>query len=165
MTAPTTSLTYPSGREVTYSFDSAGRVLGLSMTAPGEASQTVFGNIAYTGLGALKSAIFVNGLTHTRSYDTSGRMTMLASGAAAQSLSFGYDDRANITSITDNLNATRSQSFGYDALSRLTSASGAYGAYAYQYDAVGNRTRRDATGVGAFNELLTYASASPCPAD
>ncbi len=74
-----------------------------------------------------------------------------------QDLSYGFDSDGNITGITDLLDSTRSQTFQYDALNRLTYARGRYGALAYGYDAVGNRTSQSG---GSTNLAETYSYAT-----
>ncbi|WP_029919466.1 RHS repeat domain-containing protein [Nevskia soli] len=48
---------------------------------------------------------------------------------------------------------------GYDALDRLISASGAYGAYTYAYDAAGNRIS-ETIAAGTISPLLSFAGSS-----
>ena len=75
-----------------------------------------------------------------------------------QDLAYGVDADGNITGITDHLAAARSQIFQYDSLYRLTYASGLYGALAYGYDAVGNRTSQSG-GTNSLAETYGYAAA------
>ena len=76
-----------------------------------------------------------------------------------QDLAYSVDADGNITGITDHLATARSQVFQYDSLSRLTYASGLYGALAYGYDAVGNRTSQSG-GTTNLAETYTYAANS-----
>ena len=154
-----TSLTYPSGRQISYAYDPAGRVSGLTMSAPSEPSTGVFTGLTYNSVGALTGGTFANGTSLSRTYDQAG-LLQRQTVTGVQDLTYGYDGRDNITAITDGVNSARSQTFGYDALSRLTSASGAYGTYTYEYDAVGNRTRRVGTGLAVFDETLSYFAGS-----
>ena len=62
--------------------------------------------------------------------------------------------RGNITTITNNLDATRNKSFGYDDLDRLSTAtaSGQWGGIGWLYDGVGNRTQQtDGSGTGYYS--------------
>jgi len=74
-------------------------------------------------------------------------------------LTYGYDAAGNITSITDNLTASRTETYQYDGLSRLSQAVGAYGTIDYTYDLVGNRlTRVWDIGGTAYGEVLAYGA-------
>jgi len=68
--------------------------------------------------------------------------TTLAEGQTEQNVSYTYDKKGNISSITDRLNESRSQSFEYDALNRLTKAIGKYGTEEYNYHKNGNLLQR-----------------------
>jgi len=59
-----------------------------------------------------------------------------------QDFSYSFDNVGNVSSIQDNVH-TATQSFTYDDLNRLTSATGAYGSFTYQYDAIGNLTNKE----------------------
>src|SRR5262249_9991587 len=78
-----------------------------------------------------------------------------------QNRSYGFDAAGNITSIADNLAASRSQSFQYDALSRLTQGQGVYGTASYSYDSVGNRLSQSlVNGANTLSESYAYAPTS-----
>ncbi len=83
----------------------------------------------------------------------------MTGASSVQDLAYGVDSDGNITGITDHLATARSQVFQYDSLSRLTYASGLYGALAYGYDAVGNRTSQSG-GTTNLAETYTYAANS-----
>ncbi len=57
----------------------------------------------------------------------------------------------NLTTLVDRAN-TASQSFQYDALNRLSGATGAYGAYQFHFDPLGDLTQKD-SGI-----TLTYGT-------
>ena len=59
-----------------------------------------------------------------------------------QDLGYSFDPVGNLTTLIDRANSA-GQSFQYDPLNRLTSAAGAYGAYAYRYDQLGNLLSKD----------------------
>ena len=54
-------------------------------------------------------------------------------------MTYGYEGRDNIASITDAMVPANSETFGYTSRESLASASGPYGALAFTYDGVGNR--------------------------
>ena len=155
-------VTYPSGRIVSYTRDAAGRI-----SRRGDASQSlavpvaVASGVTYAPFGPLTALEYGNGLSLSVSYDQDYQPSarLVAGAASVQDLSYGVDADGNITGITDHLAAARSQVFQYDSLNRLTYASGLYGALAYGYDAVGNRTSQSG-GTTNLAETYTYAANS-----
>ncbi len=130
------SLTYPSGRVVTYTPDAAGRLV----SAVDSNGTNYVTSAAYNAASSLTS--LVNGGTITNSFLYNTRMqlcriTAYSSGSVPNScidsanhgnlMDRGYNynlnagDNGNVMGITNYRDATRSQSFTYDALNRLTS--------------------------------------------
>ncbi|MFP1679759.1 RHS repeat-associated core domain-containing protein [Alloalcanivorax sp. C16-2] len=134
-----TALVYPSGLRIDLTRDTMGRVTSVEATIDGEGSQLA-SQIQYQPFGGITGLTYGNGLTEVRQYDLAGRLTS-RSAMPIQDLDWAYDLVGNITEIQDGVIPARTQTFDYDALDRLTGASGAYGVRAYEYDAVGNRTR------------------------
>lgn len=135
-----TSMTYPSGRVVNYTLDSAGRVQAVKTKVnSSSAEQTVISAANYLPFGPVKNYTYGNGLTHTLTYDNDYRLTDIVLGGLMVR-NYSYDAADNITKITDSVSANKTQNFTYDNLDRLTSANGIYGYQAFSYDAVGNRT-------------------------
>jgi len=138
-----TSIIYPSGRIVTYNLDNLGRP--RSITTNENASSTpslVVSDVTYKPFGPVSQFKYGNDLMQEKTYDEHYRIEDInnhQNGAAVLSLSYGYDSRGNIESITDKLETVQSQTLGYDDLSRLTSAQGGYGNFGFSYDPVGNR--------------------------
>ncbi len=128
-----TTLTYPSGLSVAYSYDTQGRVQGIAA-----GGQTVLSSIAYLPFGPATTWTDGSGLDHTEIFDTDYRPTGITVGTI-QGVSYLYDSADNITDWTDSLAAGNSQTFDYDALDRLQGADGPYGAADFSYDLVGNR--------------------------
>lgn len=154
------SLTYPTGRVVSYIYDSAGRIDSVDASANGS-PVNLASTITYDALGNITSRTLGNGIVETRSIDSRGRVvTIDAAGVMSRSLTWSAD--STITAITDNIDLTASQSFAYDLADRLTSASGGYGNISYAYDANGNRTgKTDAAGtVSSAYEAATNRLAS-----
>lgn len=148
-------LTYPSGRTVNYSFDSLGRVSGVTTTPSGGTAQTIVSSVAYHPFGGVKGYTLGNGQSYTRSYDQDGRISSYTLGA--QSFAIGYDAASRIEFISDLGNPSNSNSYGYDNLDRLTSALVPSVSYAYGYDGVGNRTSRTA---GSSSDTYAYSTSS-----
>ena len=143
-----TSLTYPSGLTVTYSYDGEGRVQHIAADG-----QPVLSAIAYLPFGPATTWTDGSGLDHTETYDSDYRPTGITVGTI-QDLVYLYDAADNIIDWTDGLDAGNAQSFGYDALDRLTTADGPYGAIDLGYDPVGNRLSK---AVGTALTGYTYA--------
>src|SRR5216684_571605 len=136
-------VTYPSGRIVSYTRDAMGRIGGVATQVNSLAVPVaVASGATYAPFGPLTALTYGNGLSLSVSYDQDYQPSarLVTGTASVQDLVYGVDADSNITGITDHLAAARSQMFQYDALYRLTYASGLYGALAYGYDAVGNRT-------------------------
>lgn len=156
------TITYPTGRIVTYQRDPLGRINAVLTHANASAPPALIaGNIAYLPFGPIQSLTFGNGVAVTYEYDQDYRLTGIASSKGTtgiQDLTLTHDGTDNITAITDALDATRNQSFEYDLLGRLTDATGYYGTEEYTYDALGNRLTRTLVQGSAINVTYTYAS-------
>ena len=133
------TITYPSGRRVTYAFDFANR----PTTAALDAAPLVNG-ATYLPFGPITTMTLANGTTVTRTFDARYRITenkLLAAGTPLAAYTYTPDPLGNILAITDALDSAYSRAFSYDDLSRLTTAnSSLWGNGAYQYDAMGNMT-------------------------
>jgi RHS repeat-associated protein len=145
------TITYPSGRIVTYTRDSMGRISGITTKqSAGAPVVTIASSTGYQPFGPLAGFTFGNGLVLSLAYDQDYQLTgiVAANGATTvQNLTYGYDPAGNVSPITDNLNAARTQSFTYSNINRLKTAAGAYGAQSYSYDHVANRLSRTVGGV------------------
>jgi RHS repeat-associated protein len=160
------SMTYPSGRTVSYGFDSANRILTVTgafrtqtthYTAAGQ-------NVAYTAAGGFSSVPLGNGITESYGWNDRLQQTSIAAGNLL-GLSF-YPCDGGLTACTNNTGniwretisiggtVQATQEYRYDALNRLTLAderAGAAGftpacqdgsgvwAEQYSYDTFGNR--------------------------
>jgi RHS repeat-associated protein len=140
-----TTLTYPTGRAITYTYDSANRVSGLN----GYVS-----SVTYHPSRAMASLTFANAKTTTIGYDNRYRVQATDTPAVLQ-YTYGYDGVSNVLSITDILDASRTRTMTYDNVDRLLTASGIWGSMSFAYDAVGNRTSKTtASGTTTYS----YAS-------
>nr|CUV14735.1 putative rhs-related protein [Ralstonia solanacearum] len=155
-TGHVTSMTYPSGGVVAYSYDVGGRIAGLTLTTA-KGSVALLSNIQYQPFGKPTGWTWGNGTAYTRSFDLSGRLTQFPLGATTGtgatpnglSRTVNYDAASRITAYThtDTSGSTGSstataanQTFGYDDQDRLTSYLPANSSQSYSYDANGNRT-------------------------
>jgi YD repeat-containing protein len=120
-----TSLTYPSGRTVTYAVGNAGRPTQVTFAnAYGQPTNYV-DSIKYAPQGSESTVSFTSGLTQTLSYNNRLELTeskLASSVLTAADHTLGYADHgANnglITGITDTLNSARTQNFTYDYMNR-----------------------------------------------
>jgi YD repeat-containing protein len=148
------SMTYPSGRVLTYTRDALGRINQIVSLYNG-VSVTLVSNVQYLPFGGVASYTNSAGKSYTRSFDQSGRITSYTLNGQANSLV--YDGASNITSYTDSIATTNSSTYGYDPLNRLTSAVTSTSGLSYAYDPNGNRTSQTNGGASA---TLTYAANS-----
>jgi len=145
-----TSITYPSGRVVSYTRNTRGQVMTIKTRPTATGTDTILASaITYEPFGSLLSATLGNGLTMAQSWGNDGRLASkrlynTASGTNLSLLTYGYDNDDNITSIADGVDATRSVTYSYDPVNRLTQsvlASGSIRRQDFVFDANGNRTR------------------------
>ncbi len=158
------SITYPSGRIVTYARDGMGRISGVStQQTAAAATQSLASSIVYMPISRLvKSFNYGNGLndwnTYTLDYETAS-LTTNDGATGICSLSHARSDNLNLTGINDLITPSNNQVFAYSAANRLTSASGAYGNASWTYDGVGNRTSETLTSGGiTTSDNLQYPS-------
>lgn len=150
------SVTYPDGRNVTYTRDAVGRISAVTATVNGS-SQTIVSGRTYRADGLLLTQSYGNGLNETRTYDLQGRLTNQALGTADTRV-YGFDANGNVTSVQ---NTFQTGSYGYDALDRLIqdSITSIPSTVNFGYDANGNRTS-DSGGsyiyLSATNRLSQY---------
>ena len=141
-------MTYPSGRTVSYSFDSLGRVNQVNTTKPGETQVVLVQNVQYQPFGGVKSFTLGNGQIYSRSIDQDGRIASYTLGSTNYAITF--DDAGRITGIGSN-------TYGYDDLDRLTSAVLASSNFGYSYDAAGNRLTKV---TGSNSDTYAYSLTS-----
>ncbi|MGA4285882.1 RHS repeat-associated core domain-containing protein [Ralstonia nicotianae] len=167
------SLAYPSGSVVGYSYDTGGRIAGLTLTTA-NGSVTLLSNIQYQPFGKPKSWTWGNGTAYVRSFDLSGRLTQFPLGATTGtgttpnglSRTVNYDAASRISAYThaDTSGSTGSstataanQTFGYDDQDRLISYLPANSSQSYSYDANGNRTGQTIGGA-SYTQTVDPAS-------
>jgi RHS repeat-associated protein len=129
------TLTYPSGRVLTYTVNSAGR----EVSATDNVGVNYIKSATYAAHGEIASMVSgyetgFAGITTTNSYNSRLQPSTLSAAAPAGTVfSVTYDfhagsgDNGNVWKITNNLDSTRpvigTVSYGYDALNRISSAS------------------------------------------
>lgn len=157
------TITYPSGRIVQYSYDGEGRISDVSTKASASATaQALMSEITYAPYGPALSWEVGNGLQLNQSYDLDYRLTQiqLSASDALMHRIYDYDLANNIKQIDDQLDETKTQDLTYDLVNRLVFADGSYGSITYEYDAVGNRTKRTVGDAISGTEAYEYADDS-----
>jgi len=138
------TVTYPSGRVITYNY------ANNSVTGVLNNGASLASTISYLPFGGMTNLTFGNGLTRTLSYDNQYRISTIQAGSL-QNLGYGYDANGNVTSMVNNLDNTKSKSYTYDSLNRLETGTGPWGTITWTYDPVGNRlTQVDGSGTSAY---------------
>jgi RHS repeat-associated protein len=144
------SLTYPSGRVVTTSFDLAGRIAGvagsLSGTGTSYVSTPAVASQAYAAQGGLLQWTGGDQITRSMGYNARLQTTSVGTSPNLVTLGLNWAANGNLTSQTvtrPSLSIT-TQSYGYDGVNRLntaveTNSSGQLWNQSYVYDNVGNR--------------------------
>ena len=137
---------------VSYSYNNLGQ-----LTSASGSSTNYISSASYNEQGQLTQMVNeqgngANGLTRQWLYETNSlRLNTLKAGTTSpytnrQSLTYGYDNNGNVTSLTDAVNGGQKQCFQYDWLNRLTAAfTGNAGCTAYS-----------ATGTGPYNHSYAY---------
>lgn len=138
------SITYPSGRVVSYTRNSLGQISAIAT-----GGQNIVTGRTYRADGLLTGQTYGNGLVDTRSYDLQGRLIAWATGAI-DSRTYGYDANGNITSLAGS-------TFTYDWLDRIV---GSNTALNFIWDANGNR-EVDGSGFYAYAPNSNRMTSSP----
>lgn len=182
-TGDLTSETNPAGVTVSYTYDAAQRISGItsSFVDTNHPATLWTGNSteAYYPNGALRVAMFGNGLYETAAYNkrlqpcrlnvnsTGTYFTTCADatpGGNVEDFSFGFNagssDSGNLASFAGVGQQAFNRTYGYDSLNRLISMSdsasnqGCKG-LSWTYDAWGNRTAQTVTSGSCFASQVT----------
>jgi len=142
-------LTYASGTTLNYAYDQAQRqnfVADLINNIGYVDSATFAPPGPMTGYSGASTSTF-SGITNTFNYNNRLQPTGISANTSASTIfSLGYtygptgQDNGNISTITNNLDATRTVNFNYDSLNRIANALTTNWGEAYVIDAWGNMT-------------------------
>lgn len=149
-----TGVTYPSGRTLTYTLDSLGRMSQISTTKD-SVTEILANNIQYRPFGPAQDFQFGNNTPYSRQFDIDGRITSYTLGS--NTITLTYDDASRITSTTETETPANVRNYAYDPLDRLTSYTDLSSNQGYGYDADGNRTSHT---IGANNYTYDYPTDS-----
>ncbi len=144
------SIIYPSGRQLTYAYDNAGRLNAIYVNG-----NSLVTNVGYQPLGPVSGWIMGNGSAYIGSFDQDGRLTELTLGGnGSDIITLAYDAANRITGITDTggvgpILASGSTNYQYPATSNKLQSSNGAAAQNYAYDAAGNLT-------GDSADIFTY---------
>ncbi|MDM5182316.1 YD repeat-containing protein, partial [Massilia sp. DJPM01] len=127
-----TSMTYPSGNRIDFTYGSNGKPSALGLTRPNTARTTILSQISYQPFGAVRSWLWGNHSAgspnqYDRQFDLENRLVSyplgnVKFGGATRTLS--YDAAGRIVASTHAGNATSSrldQRYSYDGQDRLIS--------------------------------------------
>lgn len=149
------AIRYPTGLTVKYNYTAQGLPLNVKAKfEDGKNKQTlnILNSINIdTDTKNVMGFSFGNGLSSSMHYSDEGNLlsqSLVKDRKTIDSSNYSYDNRGNITKI-QRLDANLNQSFNYDYLDRLTSEQRGFGEGSnfvkYDYDSVGNRTRRESS--------------------
>src|SRR5262249_6618118 len=162
------TLTYPSGRVMTQTYDAIGRLSQLN-----DGVRTYANTFSYNPAQQVLGYSAGNGVQGTYGYSAAllqlQTLSYAKSGSTLLSLAYGYTqpnggNNGQITSITDNVTSSNSLSFTYDALGRLTHGNTSNLTspntwdISWVYDRYGNRTNQTQIGgtLAVTNSNLTF---------
>ncbi|MDD5681118.1 MAG: hypothetical protein PHI59_07735, partial [Candidatus Omnitrophica bacterium] len=126
-----TSITYPNGEVVNYTYNTGGNIDNI----PGYVSE-----IQYNALGHTTDLKFGNNLTRTLTYYPDNNRLMSIVTPSVQSLSYTYDFKGNVKSVSDVIKSYV-KNYDYDDLDRMTSGDNT----TYEYNSIGNITKAGST--------------------
>lgn len=154
-----TLVDYPSGNQVEYTYDDDNRVIRVRMRI-GTDWNVLVDQITYHPYGPISGMVFGDGFAQTLAHDNSYRLTAVLDGDATtvlRDLTYTYEQRNNLATISDAQVPLNSETFGYTARESLASATGPYGLLAFTYDGVGNRIT---AWTGSVVDSYAYPSTS-----
>jgi|GEM_PF-1765202 len=163
-----TQLTYPDGRVVAYSYNSASQLNNVQFTQWNGAAVSPYSyySVADSNFypnGAPKSVNFGNGIVESYQFNTrllprENTVATILSGNTVTFADHVYNytspaltgNNGNILSVTDNLNSALTQSFSYDPLNRLATAGEGRWGLNFGYDSWNNFLQQTVTAGSAF---------------
>ena len=148
------SMAYPDGAVVSYQYDAAGRVTGLTRKAtPASSTVTVVNTMDYLPFGPPQSVNFGNGRSLAKHYDADYLIDKVVSSASdGLKLDLTNDIGGAVAAASDTIGAASpTRRYVYDRLQRLVRVENGAGATqeSFAYNRTGDRTSRQITGQPA----------------
>lgn len=132
----------PSGRHINYTVDTLGRHNSVK-----NGISNIATNISYHPNGVASGFTYGNGHTYIKTLNALQQPEHVVSykgSTVAFDRWYAYNPRGLITSIADVTNSAYNQTFTYDGIGQLKTATNQiYGNGVFEYDALGNITRKD----------------------
>lgn len=161
----TSTVTYPTGISLNYSYDANGRLTGITGNHSGVFS-TIADSFLYQPATDRRYAWrFGNGLPKLITLDADSRTSQISS-ASAMNIGFDYSSDNTIWRITDYVYANQTSNISYDPNRRVTATSSSL-SQSFAWDNVGNRIgQTTAAGylghnlAGDSNRLLSVSGAN-----
>jgi RHS repeat-associated protein len=94
-----TSITYPTGKAVTYTLDMTGKITQVDTTLNGN-PKTLASSISYLPYGGITGLTYGNGLSLSQGYDNQYRTSSIVVGSLFDR-TYTYDANGNVTSVDD----------------------------------------------------------------
>jgi YD repeat-containing protein len=136
------TVTYPSGRSVSYAPDAFGR--------PTQALPYVTA-VSHHAAGNLSTLTYANGVQTTITLNDRQWAERISTTIGAVDLTYAYDGVGNVETITDGIDPTNDRAMTYDGVNRLATAAGSWGDATYDFNALGDFSRWT-----RGNEMLDY---------
>lgn len=147
-----TSMTYPSGRVVSYAINlTKGRPQTITARVSGT-NTNLLSSINYMPFGPVSNATFSNGRILTRTFDPKYRMLTNVVSGSVLSLSYDYlngsciEQESNIRCINDTITPGNNKTFTYDDRYQVKNTTGPWVTENYTYDKNGNRITKGTNG-------------------
>ena len=131
-----TGITLPSGRTVTYTLDSDGRVSTVAAVVNGS-SVNLASSITYLPFGPVTGLTYGNSLTFSATFDQDYNPTARSVSGSIYSWTYATDTNGNVKQAG-------STTYGFDALNRIN-AENPGTSVSYTYDATSNRLTKGST--------------------
>jgi len=122
-----------------FEYDSFNRLKKVKYPLPVAGGTRLEENYTFDLVGNTKTRVDTAGRTTTYDYDTSDRLIKITD-PMSQMTQFEYNARSQMTKVKDALN--QEYTFSYDPLGRVLSETRAGTTRTFEYDSIGNRTKR-----------------------
>jgi RHS repeat-associated protein len=142
------TMTYPGGVQLTYGYDTYGRLSGISSNVAGAAVLTN-SFLRQPATNDLYAWRYGNGLSRLVTFDADHRIVKL-DGGAVHKLSYGYTPNADtIQAITDGQYPSQSETITYDPNDRLSTVTRSSDNQSITWDSVDNPLTMSRAGVSS----------------